>query len=183
MKPSSKFAIVKCLIAVSAVKGWELHQLDVNNAFLNGDLDEEVFMKIPQGLYQEEKGMSISDNSLFTMSKGESKMVVLVYVDDLIVARNDTEKCKQFKTYLQGCFQIKDLGPLSYFLGLEVKRTKYGIYLSRHKYAKDIITELGLEDSKHVESPIPQQHGLSADIGEPIEDAWLYKWLLGDFCT
>ncbi|KAL0442099.1 UNVERIFIED_CONTAM: Retrovirus-related Pol polyprotein from transposon RE1 [Sesamum radiatum] len=106
-------------------------------------------------------------------------MVVLVYVDDLIIVGNDAEKCKRFKKYLQGCFQIKDLGPLSYFLRLEVKRTNSGIFLSQQKYAKDIIVEVGPEDTKHVESPIPQQHGYSVNIGEPIVNAWLYRRLIG----
>ena len=102
-------------------------------------------------------------------------MVVLAYVDDLIVAGNDRERCQQFKKYLQSCFHIKDLGPLHYFLGLEVERSKKGIHLSQHKYAKDIIAETGLEEGKHAETPIPQQHGLSAYIGEPLEDVAGYR--------
>lgn len=46
----AKFAIVNCLITVAVIKGWELHQFDVNNTFFNGDLDEEIFIKVPQGL-------------------------------------------------------------------------------------------------------------------------------------
>ena len=54
-------------------------------------------------------------------------MALLVYVDDLVLTGNNSPACAKFKAYLNHCFQIKDLGPLKYFLGIEVARRATGI--------------------------------------------------------
>lgn len=106
-------------------------------------------------------------------------MILLVYVDDIILAGNDSIRCTHFKSYLQGCFQIKDLGPLNYFLGIEVTRSAAGIFVNQQRYALEIIREHGLEDAKPAQTPIPQQHGLSSEIGDLLTDAGLYRRLIG----
>ena len=73
---------------------------------------------------------SHADYSLFTKVCGHSITVVLLYVDDMIIAGNNEEAISQLKQFLSGCFRIKDLGPLKYFLGVEVARSKAGISIS-----------------------------------------------------
>ncbi|KAL0373399.1 UNVERIFIED_CONTAM: Retrovirus-related Pol polyprotein from transposon TNT 1-94 [Sesamum radiatum] len=117
--PVVKLVTVRCLLAVAAKKNWEIHQLDVNNAFLHGDLEEEVYMHITQGFSKEGKTRN-----------GES-FVALVYVDDIILTGNYAKKIQEVKVYLNKNFGIKDLGPLKYFLGIEVARSPQGIVLSQ----------------------------------------------------
>ncbi|KAK2992543.1 hypothetical protein RJ640_004317 [Escallonia rubra] len=89
------------------------------------------------------KDYSIVDHTLFAYRKGDVFLSVLVYVDDLILARNNSTACSLFKQYLNDCFKLKDLGPLKYFLGIEAARGPRGLFLSQRKYAPDILSESG----------------------------------------
>lgn len=162
--PVAKHVTVRIVLAIAPAKDWELHQMDVHNAFLHGELQEEVYMKMPPGFTTQQPGMvcklkkslyglkqaprcwfakisaalkdygfhqSFSDYSLFTLHKGSVQLVVLVYVDDLIIYGNDRMAIQKFKLYLCDCFHMKDLGPLKYFLGVEVGRSPTGIFVSK----------------------------------------------------
>ena len=60
----------------------------------------------------------MADYSLFTNSNGSTFIAVLIYIDDLILAENDSQYFFTFKQYLDRCFHIKDLDHLKYFLGI-----------------------------------------------------------------
>ncbi|GJZ80444.1 retrovirus-related pol polyprotein from transposon TNT 1-94 [Tanacetum coccineum] len=201
-----------CKWVYKKTKQWELHQMDVHNAFLHEDLEEEVFMKLSPGLHkgQHEEAcklrkslyglrqaprcwfsklsstlkkyrfvQSYSDYSLFTLQQNGVQLNVLVYVDDLIVSRNDHEAITQFKTYLSNCFHMKDLGNLKYFLGIEVACAKEGILLCKQKYALDIIFKVGLLGAKPAKIPIQQNHRLGLAQGRLFEDPEQYQRLVG----
>lgn len=78
------------------------------------------------------------------------RLYVHIYVNDLLIGGNDPEAITKFKGYLSQCFHMKNLGPLKYFLGIDVSRSIEGIYLSQRKYALDIVNECGLLGSKPV---------------------------------
>ncbi|GKV50014.1 hypothetical protein SLEP1_g56732 [Rubroshorea leprosula] len=208
--PVAKMVTVRTLLALASIKRWELHQLDVNNAFLQGDLHEEVYMKIPQGftcnqsnkvcrlrkslygLRQASRNwfekfttsleavgfkQSKADYSLFTLAIADSFVAVLIYVDDIVITGNDGARIATLKHYLHSAFSIKDLGPLKYFLGIEVARTTEGIVLSQRKYALDILTESGMLGAKPSSFPMEQHHRLGLASGSPIPDPSQYRRL------
>lgn len=87
--------------------------------------------------------------------------------------------CHQFKIYLHRCFKLNDLGPLKYFLGIEVARSQEGLFLCQHKYTLDILVEIGMIGAKPSKFPMEQNHRLlSSDAGDPLADASQYRHLI-----
>jgi hypothetical protein len=138
--------------------------MDVSNVFLHGDLEEEVFMKLPPGhpqsgnfmlvckLHKSIYGLkqssrawhaklsiafeglgftrSIADFSLFIQLGYAHKLVVLIYVNDLIITGSNDDSITQLKKYLQQQFLIKDLGHLKYLLVIEMVASRIGFFLN-----------------------------------------------------
>ncbi|XP_019102779.1 uncharacterized mitochondrial protein AtMg00810-like [Beta vulgaris subsp. vulgaris] len=130
-------ATVRGFIALSASRNWDLWQLDVNNAFLHGDLYEEVYMKMPEGI------------------------------------PNPSNQ------HLDHVFSIKDIGKLSFFLGIEIAYTSEGITLTQHKFTKELLQAAGISTPKQVATPLPLHLTLSIDSGVPFSDATLNRCLVG----
>jgi hypothetical protein len=201
--PVAKLTIVRCLLALAAAHNWHIHQLDVNNAFLHGDLHEEVYMSLPPGfaskgehrVYKLVKSLyglkqasrqwfakfsstlishgfvqSRADYSLFTQLQGSVFVAILVYVDDIIIASNDLAFVSHLTTFLDTQFKLKNLGPLKFFLGLEIVRTSKGISICQRKYALDILKDAGLLDVKPVNFPMDINLMLSRTTGESLVD-------------
>ena len=70
---------------------------------------------------------------MFTQTRGQSFTVILLYVNDMIITRKDDDAIGDLKHFLDTCFKIKDLGPLKYFLRVEIARSKYDIFFGQQK--------------------------------------------------
>ncbi|GKA10245.1 putative RNA-directed DNA polymerase [Tanacetum coccineum] len=134
--PVVKMVIVRCLLNIVVAMSWHVFQLDVNNAFLYGDLEETIYMKPLEGYFP-------SDNK----SEKGVFLALLVYVDDIIITRNSVSEIEKFKVFLNSKFMLKDLGKLKYFLGIEVIDTKKGICLNQRKYVLDLLLEYAFSDA------------------------------------
>lgn len=97
---------------------------------------------------------------------------VLVYVDYFIITSDTETTIAQFKKRFSNCFQMKGLGFLKYFLGIEVAQNSFSLYLSEEKYALDIISETGLSGAKLAATSVEQNHNLITNKG-PIFASFL----------
>ncbi|KAJ9561510.1 hypothetical protein OSB04_006670 [Centaurea solstitialis] len=194
--PVVKASTVRIVLSLAVTNKWNLHQLDVNNAFLNGRLSELVYMEQPPG-FQDPKfpnhvcrlnkalyGLKQApracraDPSLFVFKRDSCIMYLLVYVDDLILTGNQATVIQSFINKLHAEFAIKDLGRLSYFLGLEVTYTTNGLFLSQSKYAQDILKRRNMVDAKPVTTPLAANAAFVTS-GEPFDDPTTYRSLVG----
>ncbi|RVW70826.1 Retrovirus-related Pol polyprotein from transposon RE1 [Vitis vinifera] len=198
--------------AVAATRKWDLFQMDVKNAFLNGDLSEEVYMQpLPSlsvesnkvchlrralyGLKQAPRawfakfsstifhlGYTASpyDSALFLRRIDKGTILLLLYVDDMIITGDDLSGIQELKDFLSQQFEMKDLGHLSYFLGLEITHSTDGLYITQAKYASNLLSQAGLTNSKTVDTPIELNAHLTPSGGKPLSNPSLYRRLVGN---
>ena len=122
---------------------------------------------------------SNSDHTLFLKKNGSKITCLIIYVDDMIITGDDRDEIKVLKDKLFQEFEMKDLGRLKYFLGIEVLRSNRGIFISQRKYVLDLLAEAGMLDCKPIETPIMINHGLQIlEDGEPTNCAQ-YQKLVG----
>ena len=124
---------------------------------------------------------SKADTSLFFYNKGKITIYLLVYVDDIIVASSSQEAVTKLLEDLKQEFDLKDLGDLHYFLGIEVKKISNGILLCQEKYASDIIKRVGMHNCKPVSTPLSTSEKLSIEEGEKLgqEDSTRFRSIVG----
>ncbi|MCO5560056.1 hypothetical protein L7F22_013662 [Adiantum nelumboides] len=152
-------ATIRAVIAVAIAKGWILHQMDVKNVFLHGDLQEEVYMERPPGF----QDIGHPD-----------------YIYDLIIGDDALEDVEHVKALLHKQFDMKDLGELRYILGIEMIRNGSGIWLSQKKYGLDMLMKYDMADCKPISTPLDQNLKLRIEEGEVLDDAMMYCKIVGN---
>ena len=151
--PVARYTSVRTILAIAASKGWKVHQMDVKTAFLNGKIEEEVYVEQPEGFSVFDRQTHVcklkkalyglkqaprawyeridtyllklgfakneADPNLYFKTEEDDMVIFVLYVDDLLITGDEhmIEKCKQD---LSAEFEMKDLGLLHYFLGLEI---------------------------------------------------------------
>ncbi|XP_024006448.1 uncharacterized protein LOC112082958 [Eutrema salsugineum] len=122
----------------------------------------------------------MADHTLFIRNVASKYVAVLVYVDNIILASNDDDEVAKLKSDLQAAFRLCDLGPLKYFLGLEIARSSKGISVCQQKYILELLDNSGLLASKPSNVLMDPNVKPCQDSSEPVlEDIHAYRRLVG----
>eukprot|EP00253_Pinus_taeda_P013294 PITA_13294 len=138
-------------LALSSFQKFKVFQLDVKSTFLNGDLEEEVYIEKPDGFI----------------------------LDDIIFGSNEEAMSQNFALVMQKEFEMSLLGELTYFLGLQIQQNEGGIFLSQTKYIKQILKKYGMEDSKPVCTPMVTGCSLNANDESTAVHQPTYRSMIG----
>ena len=186
--------------------------MDVKTSFLNGVIEEEVYIEQPQGFEVEERvthvcklkkalyGLkqpprawygriySLLTSFGFTKSKVDPKLylkvmddepiILLLYVHDLFLTGNE-KHITESKKKLSEEFEMKDLGLMHYFLGLEVWQSPERIFLNRGKYAIEMLKRFGMLDCKSMATLMATNLKFLSNESSELLDMTQYRQIIG----
>ncbi|GJQ93505.1 zinc finger, CCHC-type containing protein [Tanacetum coccineum] len=127
--------------------------MDVKTAFLNGDLDEEVYMKQPDGFVMSGHHRSLmkvvlssgfhlnqSDKCVYSKFDNSGKGVIIcLYVDDMLIFGTDQNQVDKTKKFLSSRFSMKDMGEADVILGIKINVENKGIVITQSHYIEKIL--------------------------------------------
>jgi hypothetical protein len=104
---------------------------------------------------------------------------VQIYVDDIIFGSTQDKLCKEFEVLMHQKFKMSSMGELTFFLGLQVKQKRDGIFISQSKYVNDMLNKFGFKDVKQASTPMETHKQLTADLEGEDMDVHLYRSMIG----
>lgn len=174
--PVAKHPTYRLLFALAVLLGWPAHQVDILQAFLNSTLQEEVYIRsapgypIPKGLVlrlrkalyglkQASKawydtlvaalgslGFEASPYDPCLFINRQAGVLIVTWVDDMLIFGKDEQRVRRFKDELTSKFAMKDEGPCSYYLGMQVSLSKNIGAIKQSTYVLQSLTKFGLQD-------------------------------------
>nr|GEV47061.1 putative ribonuclease H-like domain-containing protein [Tanacetum cinerariifolium] len=158
--PDKVYKVVKALYGLhQAPRAWyeTLATYLLENGFHRGTIDQTLFIKKLKG----------------------DILLVQIYVDDILFGANNKDLCKSFEKLMKEKFQMSSIGELTFFLGLQVKQKKDGIFITQDKYVTEILRKFGLSEGKSASTPIDTEKPLLKNPdGEDI-DVHTYRSMIG----
>ena len=206
--PTAQNVTLRVLLATASSQGLEVDQLDVKTAFLNGELTEEVYIRLPvelggriwrlhkalYGLKQAARAWfaklrssmlahgftpSINEPCLFLRGDGDERVHIMVHVDDALVV-GQRNAVNAAKKSMASMFEVKDMGAARHFLGITITRHDDNAFsLSQPKFVDDMLERFQLTNCKTAVTPMTVGQKLSKDIGKPLPPENLYQALVG----
>lgn len=113
-------------------------------------------------------GEALFDSSLFIYNRGGVRVFLLVYVDDIVITTSSSSMAEKMISQLSKEFSVKDLGPLSFFLGIHATKSKDGVLLSQQQYASNLLSDKGLGNLKPTSTPMEPKIDLTQASGTTL---------------
>ncbi|GJT79422.1 retrovirus-related pol polyprotein from transposon TNT 1-94 [Tanacetum coccineum] len=177
---------IRIILAYACALDFKLFQMDVKSAFLNGFINEEVYVAQPPGFIDFEKpdqvyklkkafyGLKQAPKAWYDrlkafLSKHEYKMGM---VDNTLFTKKKSSNLI--------IFEMSMMGELNFFLGLQIKQMEDGIFFNQSKYIKEMLKKFGLEDSKPMKTPMSSDTKLTKDEECESVDSTKYQGMIED---
>ena len=200
--PVARLSTIRLMLSIALQRQWEIRQLDIPTAFLNGKLDSEVYIYAPLGLKSDSPVLKLNRalyglkespkiwndtfNDFATKNKFErskfdcclyynQKIWILIYVDDMLVVGEEKEVGEAVKL-LKDHFQAKDLNQVQNFLGMSITRTENKITINQKKFIEKLLANFNMEDCKPKSTPMVK--GFQYSEGSEIINV-PYRQLIG----
>ena len=142
-------------------------------------MPQSWFDRFTQAIQQHGYKQAQTNHTLFHKTVGKKITILIVYVDDIIVTRNDEAEIERIKQRLAQDFGMKDLGNLRYFLKMEVARNKNGISISQRKYVLDLLRDTIIMGCKPVDTPMDANLKLDMKENDELVDKGQFQRLVG----
>ncbi|GJW59597.1 zinc finger, CCHC-type containing protein [Tanacetum coccineum] len=162
----ARITTIRLLLALAAIHNLAIHQMDVKTTFLNGDLDEEVYMKQPEGFIMPDNEHKCVYSKFDSSGKG---VIICLYVDDMLIFGTDQNQVDKTKKFLSSRFSMKDMGEADVILGIKIKCENKGIVITQPHYIKKILKKFNCEDCSPVSTPMDLVEKLKPNTCKPMD--------------
>ncbi|GJU18592.1 putative ribonuclease H-like domain-containing protein [Tanacetum coccineum] len=182
--PVARIEAIRLFLAYASFKDFVVYQMGVKSAFLYGKIEEKMYVCQPPGfkdpdfpdrVYKVEKHRI---DYIKLLELGDI-LLVQVYVDDIIFGSTKKELCFAFEKLMHEKYKMSSMGELTFFLGLQVKQKKDGIFISQNKHFEEILMKFGLTEVKTASTLMKTQKPLLKNEDGKEVDVYMYRSMIG----